>query len=64
MTKSGLRICWDALDALTKCNSLDNARALVAAVDRYRPDFDTFLSEPEASLLRQAIKLVEREVAA
>jgi hypothetical protein len=60
MTTSALRLCWDALDALKRCNSLTNAKALVSATER-RPDFDTFLTESEISLLRQAFKLVDRE---
>lgn len=53
--------CFQQLDALKACNSLSNARALVRAVVHTCPDFETFLSEPDAGLLRGAVRLVERE---
>lgn len=52
---------FQQLDALKVCNSLSNARALVRAIVHTCPDFETFLSEPDAGLVRQAFKLVDRE---
>lgn len=48
-------------DAYRACNSLRNARALVRAIRYTCPDFDTYLSEPDAGIVRCAFRLVERE---
>lgn len=52
---------FQQLDAYKACNSLSNARALVRAIIHTCPDFDTYLSEPDSGLVRNAFRLVDRE---
>jgi hypothetical protein len=50
---------FEALDAIKRTNSLDNAVALQRAFDRDNSVMQE-LSEPNASLVRQACKIADR----